>query len=588
MRKWFTNTVPPKIGALGPGPGGRSGDEYQWPEPEPEPNPEYRLTVENGFGDGVYSKDAEIPIIAAAPPSMKRFNTWGGGDGGAFDEASSANTIFTMPGNNATVTAYYADEEIPPPSDGNTWVFGTYVSGLWGSYFRDLLAAWGYFETFWPAFEPISEGATLIDALWGTKARGKGNYLQIFLGGLNMGYIETVGYNLYGVFGVGNQSHMYNEPGDSGWWDKSDLDIYPSNYGSGFEAHYLLGTNSGGMIFGTGELRPTWLFSLNYPTLLSDHAAMKVSGDVAMYRNGGPIYSINRTGSTFPYIQLSQVGTKTNFREVFGTLAIDSSGALCSRLLGHGPNARTLDEYEPVPGTGSTKFHTIVKSGNINQSINIDDLYPASLYYFPTVGAIDQDNTLWICGTTGVGAGLERFETTDDTTSSDFIYKTSSYRVKSTDNYFIPRLADVKNAFFIDDMVFTSLNKKCVALMWDGTLKLAGGIIKAGGTSSIIYNGAGDKINEYNMSISEIIEQYRDEHFLYGLDFSDYVVRYQGIETTHYAADEVLRFREVDSWIGFYTFDFVPIPTDVVGDELWVSTDLIFLHGMRKIPGGGP
>lgn len=571
MARWFANTVPPKIGAIGPGPGGSLGDEYQWPETEPEPEQTYRLTVENGFGSGVYFKNAEIPIIADPPPSTKRFNKWSGGDGGAFDDESSANTIFTMPGNNATVTAYYTDKDFPPSGGGATWEHGTYVTGLWGPYFHDfLIAAELYPELFWPNFEPFVVGDDSSAALWGLKARGKGNDLQMFLGGLNMGYTETMGANYCGVLGTGDTSPMYDGWGESGWSDKADLDIYPSNFGSMNYFRYVLGTDEAGNVLGAGELRPTWFSYLNYPTILSNDYAMEVSGHAALGKYSGQIYSIDYKGSTYPYIQLNPIGTKTNFRRVFDTLAIDSFGTLCSRYLGHGPNAPVLDEYEPVPGTGNTKFHTIVKSSRNSGS---------------TVGAIDQDNTLWICGTTGAGLGMERFESTFDP-SSNYTVETSSYRAKSTDNYFIPGLADVRDAFFVEDDIRWPA-RKCVVLMQDGTVKFAGGIFSAAAIRSMIYDASGTLIDDSSTSISEVIDRYRDEHFLYGLDPSNYIIHYKENELSHWS-DGAMRNRMISDWIGFYTFDFVPIPTDIIGGEIWVTTDLIFLHGARKIQGGAP
>jgi len=69
----------------------------------------YPLTVVNGTGDGDYTAGERVTIAADPAPSGKVFDKWTGGNGGSFTDDNSAATIFTMPGNAATVTATYKD-----------------------------------------------------------------------------------------------------------------------------------------------------------------------------------------------------------------------------------------------------------------------------------------------------------------------------------------------------------------------------------------------------------------------------------------------------------------------------------------------
>jgi hypothetical protein len=69
--------------------------------------PTYALTVNGGTGSGVYAVGEQVAIKANAAPKGKVFDKWTGGAGGAFANASSASTTFTMPASAATVTATY-------------------------------------------------------------------------------------------------------------------------------------------------------------------------------------------------------------------------------------------------------------------------------------------------------------------------------------------------------------------------------------------------------------------------------------------------------------------------------------------------
>ena len=78
----------------------------------------YTLTVSGGTGSGSYASGTQVAISANAPASGKMFDKWTGGNGGTFLDANSATTVFTMPGNAATVTATYKDDtETHEPED---------------------------------------------------------------------------------------------------------------------------------------------------------------------------------------------------------------------------------------------------------------------------------------------------------------------------------------------------------------------------------------------------------------------------------------------------------------------------------------
>jgi hypothetical protein len=69
----------------------------------------YALTVNSGTGGGNFAAGASVTITANAAPSGKVFDKWTTTDGVSFANANSANTSFTMPAKNVTVTATYKD-----------------------------------------------------------------------------------------------------------------------------------------------------------------------------------------------------------------------------------------------------------------------------------------------------------------------------------------------------------------------------------------------------------------------------------------------------------------------------------------------
>lgn len=71
----------------------------------------YQFTALHGSdvtGAGPYAAGTAVAISADVAPAGQHFSGWITGDGGSFADASSANTTYTMPPNNATVTATYA------------------------------------------------------------------------------------------------------------------------------------------------------------------------------------------------------------------------------------------------------------------------------------------------------------------------------------------------------------------------------------------------------------------------------------------------------------------------------------------------
>ena len=65
------------------------------------------LTVENGSGDTNTTQGTSNPISTDPAPQGYLFSHWMTDNGGSFGDAYSASTTYTMPGNDATVTALY-------------------------------------------------------------------------------------------------------------------------------------------------------------------------------------------------------------------------------------------------------------------------------------------------------------------------------------------------------------------------------------------------------------------------------------------------------------------------------------------------
>ena len=82
-------------------------------DPEP-PVQTCTLTVTNGTGGGDYEAGTQVSIVANAAPEGKVFDKWTTNNGGAFVDASSVSTTFTMPVGNVTVTATYRGIAAPP------------------------------------------------------------------------------------------------------------------------------------------------------------------------------------------------------------------------------------------------------------------------------------------------------------------------------------------------------------------------------------------------------------------------------------------------------------------------------------------
>ncbi|MFC1498887.1 choice-of-anchor D domain-containing protein, partial [Verrucomicrobiota bacterium] len=111
------------------------------------------LTVINGSGSGEHAASSAVPIVATAVIPGKTFYRWsssGGSSGGSFSNAYDANTIFTMPEENVTVTANY----VPVGEALNILVIGSSECS----------------DTSEKAFSPVNIGAELQSILEGDPA----------------------------------------------------------------------------------------------------------------------------------------------------------------------------------------------------------------------------------------------------------------------------------------------------------------------------------------------------------------------------------------------------------------------------------
>jgi Big-like domain-containing protein/List-Bact-rpt repeat protein/putative pyrroloquinoline-quinone binding quinoprotein len=70
--------------------------------------PIYTLSVINGTGDGKYPADTTLNISTDTAPTGQYFSDWTTSSGGSFSNSNSADTTYTMPDNDATVTANFA------------------------------------------------------------------------------------------------------------------------------------------------------------------------------------------------------------------------------------------------------------------------------------------------------------------------------------------------------------------------------------------------------------------------------------------------------------------------------------------------
>src|SRR5690554_2237536 len=72
----------------------------------------YAVTVNSGTGGGSFAEGATVSITANEPATGKVFDKWTTTDGVAFANENSANTTFTMPAKDVTVTATYKDAPV--------------------------------------------------------------------------------------------------------------------------------------------------------------------------------------------------------------------------------------------------------------------------------------------------------------------------------------------------------------------------------------------------------------------------------------------------------------------------------------------
>jgi hypothetical protein len=84
--------------------------------PAEPPISRYTVTVDGGSGSGSYVAGATVSISAGAAPEGQQFARWSG-SGIAFADANAADTSFTMPARDVTVTAVYEDLEEPPVTE---------------------------------------------------------------------------------------------------------------------------------------------------------------------------------------------------------------------------------------------------------------------------------------------------------------------------------------------------------------------------------------------------------------------------------------------------------------------------------------
>jgi hypothetical protein len=78
-----------------------------------KPGPTYTLTVNSGSGDGPYEEGTSVRIMADAPPSGQMFDRWTVSPSryaNRLGSTISSSTTFTMPAENATITANFAPD----------------------------------------------------------------------------------------------------------------------------------------------------------------------------------------------------------------------------------------------------------------------------------------------------------------------------------------------------------------------------------------------------------------------------------------------------------------------------------------------
>lgn len=94
-----------------------------------EETAEYKLTVKRGEGSGTYKDGTSVSIKAAAAEDGWRFKGWAVTEGkGTIEDASKEETVFTVSGSDATVTAQYEQIAFTLTVDSGSGA-GTYHSG---------------------------------------------------------------------------------------------------------------------------------------------------------------------------------------------------------------------------------------------------------------------------------------------------------------------------------------------------------------------------------------------------------------------------------------------------------------------------
>ncbi|MDR1564194.1 MAG: hypothetical protein LBS74_04465 [Oscillospiraceae bacterium] len=94
---------------------------------------DHTLTVVNGSGGGVYPAGERVEISADKAPEGKAFKGWTTSNGGKFEDKSAADTIFTMPDNDVTITAIFESLDIDIPTGSGSplpYIIALIVCGL--------------------------------------------------------------------------------------------------------------------------------------------------------------------------------------------------------------------------------------------------------------------------------------------------------------------------------------------------------------------------------------------------------------------------------------------------------------------------
>ena len=174
----------------------------------------HHLTVNNGSGDGDYAPSTLVSIVAEAPPPGMAFFRWTGGNGGTFANANNASTTFTMPNNDASVTATYQFVFDLTVVDGSG--SGTYASGTLVPIVADAPPAGYYFAGWTSSAGGTFANASSVSTLFTMPANATtvtANYLPIGGGSHNL---VVAGGSGSGSYTAGTQVPIVADPPPAG------------------------------------------------------------------------------------------------------------------------------------------------------------------------------------------------------------------------------------------------------------------------------------------------------------------------------------------------------------------------------------